>query len=152
VTTLTPEQRQAARQAGEQPIRLVDPDTDTPYVLLRADVYERLRPPAEGDPAPPEPEPPIVIPPGIQRSKAAFLRDLPELMAKRRYDHRWVAYHGDERIGIARDKVKLIRECLRRGLKRDEYYVGIIREHFPEPEEIDPSLYEFEDIEPGAQP
>ena len=69
-------------------------------------------------------------------------------MAKRKYDRWWAAYHGDERIGIARTKTKLIQECLRRGLKPDQYYVGIIREHDPAPEEIERSLYEHDDFEP----
>jgi hypothetical protein len=39
---LTPEQRQVVRQS-EAPVRLVDPDTSTPYVLLREDVYRRIQ-------------------------------------------------------------------------------------------------------------
>jgi hypothetical protein len=37
-----------------------------------------------------------------------------------------VAYHGEERIGIARNQRKLIQECIRRGLRDDEYYIGWI--------------------------
>jgi hypothetical protein len=40
---LTEQQRQAAVSRPEEPPRLVDPLTRETYVLLRADVYERLR-------------------------------------------------------------------------------------------------------------
>jgi hypothetical protein len=43
MSTLTPEQCQLARQSGESPLRLVDPDTNQQYVLLAADVYDRLQ-------------------------------------------------------------------------------------------------------------
>lgn len=33
----------AVRAATEMPARIVDPDTNTEYVLVRADVYERVR-------------------------------------------------------------------------------------------------------------
>jgi hypothetical protein len=40
--TLT-EQEQQAIDASKEPPRLIDPRTNAAYVLLRADVYERLR-------------------------------------------------------------------------------------------------------------
>jgi len=43
MTTLTPEQRQEIQTAGEEPVRLADPATQTEYVILKADVYERIR-------------------------------------------------------------------------------------------------------------
>jgi hypothetical protein len=39
---LTPEQRQAVQRA-DRPIRILDPDSRREYVLLRADLYERMR-------------------------------------------------------------------------------------------------------------
>ncbi len=42
MTTLTPEQRQEIRRAGEEPVRLADPETQTEYVTLKADVYDRI--------------------------------------------------------------------------------------------------------------
>jgi hypothetical protein len=102
------------------------------YVLIRADVYERVRTliePRSGD----EPH----IPEGIRKSQEAFFRDLPELLKDRRLVGKYIAYHGDERIGIARDDAPLIRECLRRGLERDEYDIHIIEPQSPDPEEID---------------
>ena len=43
MTTITPELRQAIEQAGDVPARVVDPETNTAYVLLRADLYERYK-------------------------------------------------------------------------------------------------------------
>ncbi|HEV3261573.1 MAG TPA: hypothetical protein VG013_32280 [Gemmataceae bacterium] len=81
------------------------------------------------------------IPPGILRSQEAFWRDLPELLTTKRDHGKWVAYHGDERIGIARTQRALIRECLRRGLSDDAYYLDVIEPHPLAP-------WEVEDIAP----
>ena len=43
LATLTPEQRQEIQKAGEEPVRLADPETQTEYVILKADVYDRIR-------------------------------------------------------------------------------------------------------------
>jgi hypothetical protein len=43
MTTLTPEQRQEIQNAGGEPVRITDPETQTEYVLLKADVYDRIR-------------------------------------------------------------------------------------------------------------
>jgi hypothetical protein len=42
MTTLTPEQRQQVQQAGDEPVRLADPETQTEYVILKAEVYDRI--------------------------------------------------------------------------------------------------------------
>jgi hypothetical protein len=42
MVTLTPELRKALEAAADQPLVVVDPETKQEYVLLRADVYERL--------------------------------------------------------------------------------------------------------------
>jgi hypothetical protein len=42
MTTLTPELRQAVEQAGDQPVEINDPQTNTEYILVRADVYKRM--------------------------------------------------------------------------------------------------------------
>jgi hypothetical protein len=42
VTTLTPEQRQLIENSGDQPVRVVDPETKRIYILMSADHYERL--------------------------------------------------------------------------------------------------------------
>ena len=43
MTTITPEQRQAAVEAGDSPVELADPQTGITYVLMRADVYRRMQ-------------------------------------------------------------------------------------------------------------
>jgi hypothetical protein len=40
--TLTPELKRAVEQAGDSPVRLTDPETRRDYVLVSAEVYERL--------------------------------------------------------------------------------------------------------------
>jgi hypothetical protein len=40
---LTEELRREVRAAGEAPVRLSDPESNREYVLLPADVYERLQ-------------------------------------------------------------------------------------------------------------
>ena len=40
--TLTPELKQAVEQAGDSPVRLMDPETHRAYVLVSAEVFERL--------------------------------------------------------------------------------------------------------------
>lgn len=41
---LTPELRQAIHQShGGEPLRVVDPDTKTTYVLVKAEIYDQLR-------------------------------------------------------------------------------------------------------------
>jgi hypothetical protein len=49
MTTITPEQRIAITEAGDAPVELADPQTGTAYVLLRADVYQRMRETLEAD-------------------------------------------------------------------------------------------------------
>jgi len=55
--TLTPELKQAVEQAGDSPVRLMDPETHKAFVLVSAEVYERLLVDAED-----------------RREQAAFLR------------------------------------------------------------------------------
>jgi hypothetical protein len=40
---LTEEQRRKLREGKGEPITLIDPDTEQVYVLVRAEVYERLK-------------------------------------------------------------------------------------------------------------
>jgi hypothetical protein len=83
----------------------------------------------------------VEIPPGILRSQQAFWRDLPELLRTRRNRGRWAAYHLDEQIGVAADRMKLAREIRRRGLSEDDYYIGRVepQDQAPwEPIEVEP--------------
>jgi hypothetical protein len=77
------------------------------------------------------------IPPGIHESRAAFNRALPELLKDRTLFGKWIAFNGTERIGIADDDDPLIRACINRGLKSDEYIVDVIEPKPAEPEEVD---------------
>ena len=43
MTTLNSELREAIERAGGQPVEITDPQTNTHYILLRADVYRRMR-------------------------------------------------------------------------------------------------------------
>jgi hypothetical protein len=120
-----------ALEKGE-PVRLRDPGTARVYVLVRAEVFDRLTQ-DEG------------IPVAIRESKSAFLRDLPSLLQNSKYDRWSVAYCGNERIGIAESEKEVIEECLKRGLKRDQYYIGVVAPYDHEGE-IERSLYEFDPI------
>jgi hypothetical protein len=144
MTTLTPEQRQLVERAGTEPVRLTDPLTDDTYYLIKEEVYERIRdaiaPKSEIDPG---------IPEGIKRSQAAFLRDLPGLLNNKKMVRKWVAYHGDQRIGIARTQQELIRDCLRLGLRDDAYYLDMILPYPTQPEVVEGGPYEFEEVIPG---
>ena len=42
MTTITPEIRQAIKQAGERPVELADPETNSIYFLVSAEVYARM--------------------------------------------------------------------------------------------------------------
>jgi hypothetical protein len=149
---LTPEQRQALQEQNGEPVRVVDPVTQRAYVLMPAEQYEQR---VGGGRKPPE-EPVFVYPPLFRRSQEAFWRDLPGLLKSWRTRGKWVAYHGDERIGVARDSQTLIRECLRRGLGKDDYYLDVI-EPMPQPpwllvEEVHTGLAEFTDEPPSPSP
>ena len=88
---------------------------------------------------------------GIVRSRNAFLRDLPTLLANPKYDRWYAAYSGDERIGIAESSIELIQECKRRGLREDECYIGCIFPHTDEEEEeIEFGFHEFDEDEVEA--
>jgi hypothetical protein len=52
------------------------------------------------------------IPEIIVRSVAAFRRDLPRLLEE--HPDQWVAYRGDEQVGIAATDLELYAECLKR--------------------------------------
>jgi hypothetical protein len=61
------------------------------------------------------------IPSMLTRSMDAFYRNLPELLKK--HYGKWVAYHGDECVGIGRSQTDLYQKCLRRGLPEDEFEI-----------------------------
>jgi len=55
------------------------------------------------------------------QSMAAFYRNLPELLKK--HYGKWIAYHGDELVGVGRTQTELYELCRRRGLNDDEFDV-----------------------------
>jgi hypothetical protein len=73
------------------------------------------------------------IPPMIRVAQAAFLRDLPQLIAEHRRS--WVAYHGDRRVAIGSSKRQLFKECAARKLRPDEFVVRLVEPELPD--EID---------------
>jgi hypothetical protein len=50
MTKLTTEQQQALHDNPDGPVEVVDPGTNKVYVLVSADVYERIKPLFEQDP------------------------------------------------------------------------------------------------------
>jgi hypothetical protein len=131
---LTEQQRQLAREG--QPIDVVDPQTNEAYVLIARQRFDQIRPLLEPQ------APRAIVPEGIRVSQEALQRDLPQLLAQKHLRGQWVAYHRNERIGVARDQASLIRKCFERGLEDDEFYVGW----------IDPcELIEEEEVEPRPQ-
>jgi len=148
MTTLTPELKQAIEQAGDDLVRLEDPQTRQTYVLLKADDYERIRQVLGDDWRQAASSRGTTenatwrmeesnIPEGIRRSQEAFFRDLPELLKKRRLRGKWVAYHRDERVKVGRTQTEVIKECNRRGLETDQYDVFVIEPQSQEPEEVE---------------
>jgi hypothetical protein len=41
--SLSPEQRRAIGEAGDEPVPIVDPETHMTYLIIKAEVYDRLR-------------------------------------------------------------------------------------------------------------
>ena len=141
MTTLTPELRHEIEKARGNPVRLEDPETHTPYVLLRAEEYDRLKPDTRCDNVLTE-----QVPEGIRRSKEAFLRALPALLTRKKLRGRWVIYHDNVQVGISRRGDKLLRKAHKLGLRSDQFYLGVVEPLSAEPEEIEHSFFEFEEL------
>jgi hypothetical protein len=147
---LTEQQRQALAGRPLGPLQLIDPATQRAYVLIAAEQFQRVADFLEPELTAPQGTP-SNVPPGIRKSQEALRRELPALLAKKKLLGSWVAYHGDERIGIAPSKVPLLDECLRRGLSDDSYYIGLIDpSELVEVEDVDFGLCEFD--EEGDEP
>jgi hypothetical protein len=74
-----------------------------------------------------------------EQALQAFRRDLPNLMKE--HPGRWVAYHGDRRVGIAKTDLELYQLCDRQGIPDDDY---IVRPVEPEPPDEVDSPYPFD--------
>ena len=83
---------------------------------------------------------------GIVRSRDAFLRDLPALVANPKYDRWSVAYIGNERIALAESHEAVIRACRERGVGPDDYYIGCVTYYGGDDEDVDFGFCEFEDV------
>jgi hypothetical protein len=144
---LTPEQQEALEKHNGEPVIVYDPRSRCHYVLMPTEDYETLT----GAPLAALGDGVTGVSPLMLRSQQAFWRDLPELLKKWRYRDKWVAYHGDERIAIAKSGTELVQLCLARGLQRGDFYLGKI-EYEPYPPwvctPIEESLFEFTDDEP----
>jgi len=144
---ISDQQRRALDEQAGEPLEVVDPQTRQAYILIARDRYDALQMPAEAAGQRAQRCGTIVaqIPPQIRCSQEAYWRELPDLLSLASSRRRWVAFHGDERIGFGRTETELYQECYRRGLKDDEIYVGRLRPSLVPPweaEVIEPSLYE----------
>jgi hypothetical protein len=138
---LTDEQRRALQAEPGRPLDVIDPATQQRYVLVAQEHYKRVCASVEEKDL--EQSSAInEVPPGILRSQHAFWRELPGLLSQSKLRGKWVCYHGDERVGTGKYE-ELIRECLRRGLRRDEYELGVVEPHTLPP-------WEAEEIESGG--
>lgn len=137
---LTEEQRSFVIQHAGRPAEFVDPETGRLFLLIAREKYEPEKPARDDDNNLSSEEwRKKYIPEGIRLSQDALRRDLPALLEKKKLRGQWVAYNREERIGIAKNPSVLERECIKRGLESNEYYVGW----------IDPSeLIEEEELEP----
>jgi hypothetical protein len=59
-----------------------------------------------------------------QRALKAFERDLPQLWEER--PGQWVAYRGEERLGLAAQQHELYQRCFEQGLTLEEFIVFCI--------------------------
>ena len=79
----------------------------------------------------PPPETEVGVPEGVQKARAAFLRDYPALYADPGTRGRFVVYHQDQRVAAARTYCAAIDEVNRLNLPNGEY---LIMEVTPESE------------------
>jgi hypothetical protein len=147
IIQLPPQYQEALDSSPGEPLQFVDPRTNRAYVLVPRESLALLGRSGEGECDGGSPE----TPEAFRRSRSAFLRDLPQLLEKKKLYRRWVAYHGEQRLFFGASQAGLYRKCQRAGLAAGECYVGLIRPHPPEPEQTDPSCFEFTDTPAGAE-
>jgi hypothetical protein len=78
------------------------------------------------------------FPPLLFQSREAFRRDLPQLL--RQHYRKWVAYSGDQQLGLCPSKTRLYQECLRRGLEPGQFLVFSIEPEVPREVEVSPEV------------
>jgi len=59
---------------------------------------------------------PQLVPEGIVKARAAFLRDFPALMADRKTRGKYVAYHNDKLVAVHKDYFKLVQKVHSRNI------------------------------------
>jgi hypothetical protein len=121
---LTIEQRQALDDHCGKPVRVIDPSTHDAYVLVRAEVFERI----SGVLSPAVEEFSPLIRPAMLQAQRAFWRELPDLLKNVQNHGKWVAYHGDKRVGLSKTRTDLYQRCVQQGLQRGSFYIDKIEE------------------------
>lgn len=66
---------------------------------------------------------------------ATFRRDLPELLQDKSKQGLWVAYHGDQQVGFAKNPVDLYEQCQRDHLPDEDFIVCPVQ--IEPPDEVD---------------
>jgi hypothetical protein len=122
---LTEQQRNLVQQCPVNPSNLWIPNRSKSTCSSHANSTGRQASHQDNGSGPPS-TPSFQVAEGIRRSQEALRRDLPKLLENKKLLNRWVAYHGDERVGLARDSDTLLRECIKRGYESNEYYIGWI--------------------------
>jgi hypothetical protein len=87
-----------------------------------------------------------VVPEGVQKARAAFLRDFPALMADPKTRGQYVVYHQDRRVAVARTYRAAIDEVNRLNLPDEEH---LIIEVSPESEAWERAGAEEAEIDPA---
>ena len=66
---------------------------------------------------------PQLVPEGIVRARAAFLRDFPALMADRKTRGKYVCYHNDKVVAVHKDYFKLVQEVYARKIPENAWLI-----------------------------
>ena len=137
---LTAELQKALDESGGKPPVMVDQRTQQTYVLIRSEEYERLT----GGPIQDQTS---GVPEGIRLAKAAFRRDLPELLANRRMRGKYVCYQRDKRVIVGKDYLGVIAEVVRLNIPEEDYIVASVEPGAwsEEEEEVDRTFVEFDE-------
>ncbi len=140
--TITTEMKQALETAGHEPVRLEDPDTKIPYLIIREDVYLKMSQSLAMDHSNKSLYEvgefhPSELSEGMRLAQDAFFRDLPSMLGDRTLKGKWVLYHRDKRIAAASKERDLLKEVNRLHIPGDEYGTFIVCEQSREPEEVD---------------
>ena len=64
-----------------------------------------------------------VVPEGIRRARAAFLRDFPALMADRKTREKFVCYHLEKLVAVTKTYLRMLDEVIRLNIPRDSWLV-----------------------------